>query len=107
MRMTAGVINVRRARADENEHIEIDTPNVALSLLRPGNYRVEVNDAGDTTVVKVSEGEAEASGASQNCRRARPGGRHVHGIEGLAVQFATLGAPDEFDSWSLERDRRI
>ena len=46
MRMTAGVINVRVRALDENDHIEIDTPNVALSLVRPGNYRVEVNDAG-------------------------------------------------------------
>ena len=52
MRMTAGVVNVRVRWLEQDDHIEIDTPNVALSLVRPGNYRVEVNDAGDTTVVK-------------------------------------------------------
>jgi hypothetical protein len=107
MRMTAGVVNVRVRWLEQGDHIELDTPNVAVSLVRPGNYRVEVNDAGDTTVVKVSEGEAEADGPGQN-------DVVVHnqevatfsGVDQLAAQYRTLGAPDEFDSWSLERDRR-
>jgi hypothetical protein len=107
MRMTAGVVNVRVRWLEQGDHIELDTPNVALSLVRPGNYRVEVNDAGDTTVLKISEGEAQADG---------PGQDHVvvrnqqiatfRGVDVLSAQYATLGAPDEFDSWTLERDRR-
>ena len=79
MRMTAGVINVSVRSLDGNEHIEIDTPNVALSLLRAGNYRVEVNDAGDTTVVKVSEGAARGDRSFAEHRRACAASRHVHG----------------------------
>ena len=106
MRMTAGVINVSVRTLDDNEQIEIDTPNVALSLLRAGNYRVEVNDAGDTTVVKVSEGEAQANGASQDLVVHAQQAVTFTGIDDLVAQNGTLGAPDEFDSWSLERDRR-
>ena len=106
MRMTAGVINVHVRALDGNDQIEIDTPNLALSLLRPGDYRVEVNDAGDTTVVKVSEGEAEASGGSQNVIVHAQQAATFTGDEQPAAQFASLGAPDEFDSWSLERERR-
>ena len=107
MRMTAGVVNVRVRWLEQNDHIEIDTPNVALSLVRPGNYRVEVNDAGDTTVLKVSEGEVQADGAGQN--NVVVHNQQVatfHGVDNLTAQYRTLGAPDEFDSWSLERDRR-
>jgi hypothetical protein len=107
MRMTAGVINVRVRWLEQNDHIEVDTPNVALSLVRPGNYRVEVNDAGDTTVLKVSEGEAQADGPGQNDVLVR--NQQVatfRGTDNLSAQYRTLGAPDEFDSWSLERDRR-
>ncbi len=105
MRMTAGVINVRVRALDENDHIEIDTPNVALSLVRPGNYRVEFDDPDNVTVVRISEGEAEATGPSQNFVVHNQEVATVRGIEGQGVQFSTLGAPDEFDSWSLERDR--
>jgi hypothetical protein len=106
MRITSGVINVNVRALDGNDQIEIDTPNLALSVLRPGNYRVEVNDAGDTTVVKVSEGEAEASGGSQNVIVHAQQTATFRGNEQLAAQFASLGAPDDFDSWSLERERR-
>ena len=105
MRMTAGVLNVRVRALDGNDQIEVDTPNLALSLLRPGNYRVEVNDAGDTTVVKISEGEAEASAGSQSTVVHAQQVATFRGSEQFG-QLAMLGSPDEFDSWSLERDRR-
>jgi hypothetical protein len=106
MRMSAGVVDVRVRALDGNDHIEIDTPNLALSVLRPGNYRIEVNDAGDTTVVKVSEGDVEASGGSQDVVVHAQQAATFRGKNPLTAQFDPLGAPDEFDSWSLERDRR-
>jgi hypothetical protein len=106
MRVTAGTIDVRVHSLDGNDQIEIDTPNVALSVLRPGKYRVEVNDEGDTTVVKVAEGEVEASGGSQNLIVHAQQRATFRGIEQLSADRGMLGAPDEFDSWSLERDRR-
>jgi len=106
MRMTAGVIDVNVHALDGNDQIEVDTPNVALSILRPGRYRVEVNDAGDTTIVKVSEGSAEASSGSQSTVVHAQQAATFRGDGDLVAQLGTLGAPDEFDSWSLERDRR-
>jgi hypothetical protein len=106
MRVTAGVINVSVRALDGNDQIEIDTPNLALSLLRPGNYRVEVNDRDDTTVVKVSEGEAEVSGGQRDVIVHAQESATFRSGEQLAAHFGSLGAPDEFDSWSLERDRR-
>ena len=105
MRMTAGVMSVR-IRTLTDEQIEVDTPNVALSFLRPGNYRVEVNAAGDTTAVKVSEGEAEATVQGESVVVRDQQVATFRGFEQLAAQFDTLGASDEFDSWSMERDRR-
>jgi hypothetical protein len=106
MRITAGVVNVSVRTLRDSEHIEIDTPNVALSVLRPGNYRVEVNDAGDTTVVKVSEGAAQATGGSQDVVVHAQQAVTFTGFDDLVAQFGTLGAPDEFDTWNLDRDRR-
>ena len=106
MRVTAGVLNVSVRSLRDSEQIEIDTPNVALTLLRPGNYRVEVNDAGETTVVKVSEGELQATGPSQDIVVHAQQVVTFNGVDNLVARHGTLGAPDEFDSWSLERDRR-
>src|SRR5256884_129063 len=62
MQLTAGTLLVHVRDIQPNQTYEIDTPNVALSLQQPGDYRVEVNDTGDTTVVKVSAGQAQATG---------------------------------------------
>src|SRR5690349_4683504 len=106
MRVTAGVLNVSVRTLDGGEHIEIDTPNVALSVLRAGNYRVEVNDAGDATTVKVSEGSIQATGGgADNIVYAQQVATFT-GSDDVIAQYGTLGAPDDFDSWSLERDRR-
>src|SRR5437588_7992454 len=53
IRITEGTLNVRVRRLENDETFEIDTPNLAFSVLRPGNYKINVNEAGDTTVVAV------------------------------------------------------
>jgi hypothetical protein len=106
MRVTAGIINVNVRTLDGGEHIEIDTPNVAVSLLRAGNYRVEVDDAGDVTVLKVSEGSAQVTGPTVDTIAYAQQVVTIRGTDDLLAQYGTLGAPDDFDSWSLERDRR-
>jgi hypothetical protein len=106
MRMTAGVVYVNVRALEGNDHIEIDTPNLALTVLRPGSYRVEVNDAGDTTTVRISEGEAEVDGPGQNVIVHAQQVATFRGTDELVADWGTLGAPDEFDRWNLDRDRR-
>jgi FecR protein len=106
MRMTAGVVYVNVRELQGNDHIEIDTPNVALTVLRAGSYRFEVNDAGDTTTVKISEGEAEADGPGQNVIVHAQQVVTFRGADQLVADWGSLGSPDEFDRWNLERDRR-
>ena len=65
IQLTEGSLRVRVKRLDENETFEIDTPNLAFSVLRAGTYRVSVNEAGDTTVVTVRGGEGEVTGGGQ------------------------------------------
>src|SRR5450631_631480 len=106
MQVTAGTASVHVRTMDENETLEIDTPNIVVSLLQPGDYRVEVNDAGDTSVVKVSGGTAEVNGGSQTYS-VHPQQRVTFtGTAEVSAQVASLGTPDEFDGWSFERDRR-
>ena len=106
MNLTSGVINVHVQALEDNEQIEVETPNLGLTLLRPGIYRVEVNDTNNTTVVKVREGEAEGSDGSQHVIVRAQQAATFSGTEQLASRFSTLGALDEFDSWSFEREHR-
>ena len=62
IRLTEGTLNIRVRRLSDDEAYEIDTPNLAFSVLRAGNYKVNVNENGDTTVVLIRDGEG-GSGA--------------------------------------------
>ena len=51
----------------------VDAPNSAVTLVQPGLYRIDVNDAGDATTVTVRRGEADvAAAASLSVRDGRP-----------------------------------
>jgi hypothetical protein len=105
MQVTSGTVVVHVREMLENQTYEIDTPNVAVLLDQAGQYRVDVNEAGDTTVVRVSDGAAEASGGGQSVPIANQQVMTFLGTDRLSVIPATLGAPDGFDDWSFERDR--
>jgi hypothetical protein len=108
MRVTAGTVIVQVSSLASGEQDEIDTPNVALTLERAGTYRVEVNDSGDTTIVKVAEGAAIATGGGQShpITAQQSVTFTGTGAGGVAAEYATLGAPDSLDEWSLQRDQR-
>src|SRR5262249_60832627 len=62
IRLTEGTLSLRVRRMAQDETIEIDTPNLAFSILRPGRYRLNVNEAGDATSINVREGQGEVTG---------------------------------------------
>src|SRR5882757_5732195 len=107
MQVTAGTVVVHVRELLENQTYEIDTPNLAVLLYQAGQYRVDVSEAGDTTVVRVIEGQAEASGGGQTVPIDNQEMMTFVGTDQVSVIPATLGAPDGFDSWSFERDREF
>lgn len=107
IRLTEGTLNVRVRRLEQDEIFEIDTPNLAFSILRPGNYKINVNDSGDTTFVTVRDGEGEVTGGgSAYTIHARETGTFA-GIDQLDADIQRFGNDDDdFDRWSRDRDRR-
>src|SRR5258707_9368060 len=57
--ITGGVLNVRLRALGEGESFEVDTPNAAVTLLRPGDFRFQVDADNSLTVVSVRAGDAE------------------------------------------------
>ena len=107
IRLTEGTLNVRLRRLEQDETFEIDTPNLAFSILRPGNYKINVNEAGDATVVVVREGEGEVTGGgSAYAVHPRETGT-FSGIDQLDADIQRFGDnADDFDHWCGDRDRR-
>jgi len=106
MQVTAGTASVHVRSMGENDTLEVDTPNIVVSLLGPGDYRIEVNDAGDGSVVKVSGGTAEVTAGGQDFAVHPQQQVTFTGTAEVSAVVASLGAPDAFDAWTFERDRR-
>jgi FecR protein len=107
MQLSAGALIVSVRDIPNGESYEIDTPNIALSLQQPGVYRLEVDDQGTATAVAVSQGAAQAQGGGQTVAIGSQQVITFSGVDTLAWQSRTLGAPDEFDDWSAQREREV
>src|SRR5260370_19403841 len=62
IQLTSGTLNVRVRRLNRDNVFEIDTPNQAFSVYRPGSYRLEASEDGSYTVITVREGQGESPG---------------------------------------------
>jgi hypothetical protein len=102
----AGTLRLSVYRMSAGDTIEVDTPNGAVSVRSPGNYRIATNGAGTQTIVSVERGSVELSGPSLS--QIVEEGRTVRlsAGDGGSVQIvnAPRPSPDGFDSWSSYRD---
>ena len=105
IQITEGTLRVRVKRLAENEVFEIDTPNLAFSILRPGIYKIDVNQGGDATVVEVHDGQGEVTGggSAYNIRGGQTG--TFSGTDQLSADIqGGEYSDDDFDRWCADRD---
>jgi len=101
-----GTLNLRVRRVYSDQVFEIDTPNLAFSIRRAGDYRIDVDPNGNATIVRVRSGEGEAWGEGA-AYVVGAGQQYTFQGEGLRDYYVdSLPPPDEFDRWSLDRNRR-
>jgi len=65
IRLSEGALTVRLRNLAQNQIFEIDTPNLAFTLDRPGEYRIDANLDSQTTILTVRDGEGEVTGGGQ------------------------------------------
>ncbi|HEV2978706.1 MAG TPA: DUF6600 domain-containing protein [Casimicrobiaceae bacterium] len=105
--LAQGTLNLRVRRVYPEQVFEIDTPNLAFSIRRAGDFRVDVDPAGNATVIRVRNGEGQAwgEGAAYTIGAGQQATFVGAGLQDYS--FDPMSAPDEFDNWCLERDRRV
>jgi hypothetical protein len=106
IQVTTGALNVNVRRLDRDDVFEVDTPNLAFSVFRPGLYRVEASEDGNYSVVSVREGEGESTGNGQTYALYAGQRGTFSGTESLYAEVVDIGRPDDFDNWAYSRDRR-
>jgi hypothetical protein len=106
IQLTSGSLNINVRRWNSNDVFEVDTPNLAFSVLQSGRYRIEASEDGNYTIVSVREGEGESTGNGQTYTLHAGQRATFSGAESLNADVVEIGSPDEFDTWAYSRDRR-
>src|SRR5271163_4911114 len=108
VQLTEGTLNIRVRRLADDETFEVDTPNLAFTLLRPGNYKVNVGEAGDATVVIVRDGQGEVTGGGTAYTIHPQEVGTFNGTDQISADVENWdNSSDDFDNWCAERDARI
>ena len=102
-----GVMEVTVRHLQKGEIYEVDTPNLAFTLMKTGVYRFDVNPTQDQTWVTVRSGYGEATGKGSAVRV--NSGQQVRFSGANSLQHAVYAAParDGFEDWAQVRDKRL
>ncbi len=107
LQLHQGALNLHVRRLYDGETYEVDTPNQAFTVLKPGDYRFDVDPNADKTIITVWRGEGEASGDGPAVRvRANEQARFSNGTS-LTNDIHAAPSPDGFDEWAQSRDGRL
>jgi hypothetical protein len=104
LQLTAGTLRIRVKRLGDNETFEVDTPNLAFSVLRPGIYKISVNESGDTTIIEDRSGEGEVTGGGSAYTVHDGDVGTFSGTDELSADVENVGDEDDFERWSEQRD---
>ncbi|HEV3425676.1 MAG TPA: DUF6600 domain-containing protein [Paraburkholderia sp.] len=104
LKVAQGTLSTRVRELPPGSTYEIDTPNLALGVNGPGDYRVDVAPDGSSTTVTVRSGSATVYG--DNGQVPVAAGQQIRFAGTSLQQVADNGAPglDGFDQWAASRD---
>jgi hypothetical protein len=106
-RVTEGAVYVTVRRLRDGELIEINTPQAAISISKPGDYRIEVLNDGSRTLVKNHSGESEVIG-NRDTVRLHEREQITLDQDGQAIAATeTFSRRDDFDAWAQGRNERF
>ena len=101
-----GTLNLAVRYLNSGEVVEVDTPNFAYTVFKPGHYRFDVQPNDDTSWITVRRGDGEATGQGNAVRV--HGGQQLSFSQGQSLNYqdSALRQNDDFDNWSEMRERR-
>ena len=105
VRLSQGSLIFRLRHLDDEDHFEIDTPNSAFVVQRTGEYRVDVNGAGDESDITVWRGRGEVTGGGASYDVVAGQRAVFTGSNELDHQIGQLPPNDDFDNFAFSRDQ--
>jgi len=106
IRLPQGTLEAHIEQLGDGEQLDIDTPSTSLSLLDPGEYRIEVNEGGDATIFTVRSGRGRGASGDFTFAVRAPQAAHISGLDSVSYSLSEVPPRDEFDEWCFKRDHR-
>jgi len=106
LKLSQGSIIVRVRHLDDDDHFEIDTPNLAFQIQRTGEYRVDVSADGNETDATVWHGRGEATGGGNSYDVVAGQRARFTGTDQLDHEIDQVPGNDDFDQFAFDRDQR-
>jgi len=106
LRLSQGTMVLHVRHLDNNDLFEVNTPNLAFTLRRPGEYRIDVDgDRGETNIT-VWNGGGEVTGGGNSYDVVAGQEARFYGTDELRYDVSSIRQSDDFYNWSSDRDRR-
>lgn len=105
--LAQGTLHLGSNGLQANEDVEIDTPNGAVTVIRPGDIRIDAYPGDAGSVVTVDSGQVQISGPNFSQFVSQGQSIRLVGSNPIAATYIAMAGYDEFDSWSMARDRRM
>lgn len=106
VQLAQGTLEIDVRHLGPDDAYEIDTPNLAFSILRPGEYRLETDPNGSSTAISVYSGQGVATGGGQTFN-VMPDQRVLFtGTTQLAENTQGAAELDSFENWARSREYR-
>jgi hypothetical protein len=106
IQLSQGTLTVRVRNLAQDQNLELDTPNMAFTMLRPGEYRIGADPDSQTTTVTVRGGSGEVTGGGQAFPVQSGQQAIVNGSDQITYSLVPAPRADQWDQWSSSRDLR-
>ncbi|HUZ03919.1 MAG TPA: DUF6600 domain-containing protein, partial [Acidobacteriaceae bacterium] len=105
--LSQGTLRVRTFGLNQNQAVEVDTPNGAITVTQPGAFRVDAypNDGG--TQVTVTSGAIQITGPNLSRDLNSDQSVRLTGTNPIDVATVSMPGRDALDTWSEARDQNI
>ncbi|HEY0758881.1 MAG TPA: DUF6600 domain-containing protein [Acidisarcina sp.] len=105
--LAQGTLRVHTFTVDANNQVEVDTPNGAITVTQPGDIRVDTFTGDDGTIVTVNSGAVQLSGPDLQQELYAGNSVRLQGSNPIQISQNDIPRADQFDHWSLDRDRHM
>jgi hypothetical protein len=104
--LKSGIAFFRVPDLQSDELFEVDTPNMAVTFEGSGDYRLDVDEDGNTRL-SVHKGSATVAAGGGQVSVGAGAGIRVEGLDTPRYEVIGLPAVDEWDRWAGERESRV